>query len=226
MAPPAYVQTRSTSVDLPANPYSAPLPTGLTTGNFLVMVVSLFKTAGTGIVTPTGFTALTSTSYSTGNGLIQVFWRRIDGTEGTTVSTSYNGTIYALFEFYEYSGVVASPTDPLDGTPVASAEQGAGTTCPAPSYTTALNDSTIIDVVNSVGNTTYTAARGTKRSDTYQASAGIGAALADTPMAAAGTDAGGNWTFSGSQTKSRALVFAITAGGAPTVTFVPQIIIL
>ncbi len=235
MASPAFVQTSTaTASNQSSSPYAPAYPAGMTTGNFLVMVANIVFTAGTGVVTPSGFTEIGPANGSLYDTIkrVQVFWRRIDGSEGSAASLAFSGTIYPQISFFEFSGVVASPTSPIDGTPafgtIKATPNGPNS---ALAYTTATAATTLFDFIVATGSLvlgSVAPGRGTSRAAVFFASGGQSTAVASKALASSGTEAAADWTFGGGFAgPSQTFTFAIASlAPTPPVTFVPQIVIM
>lgn len=90
MAAPSVAAVSTTDITSATTPWSVNLPSGIQSGDLLVL---LMRTASTvTITTPSGWTLLASSTADSSNDVTAVYWRRATGTEGSTVSVSLSGS--------------------------------------------------------------------------------------------------------------------------------------
>jgi len=102
------VEGTATFNDL-SNPVSITLPSGITSGELLLMLISLDSSSSNSITTPSGWTQLYHVIGSTNLRRAAAYYREADGTEGSTVSVSADNNARWAANTYRISGAGVTP---------------------------------------------------------------------------------------------------------------------
>ena len=104
------VQTRNTGADAVQNTsYSAPLPSGLTSGDLLIVIGALNSAFATQFNTPSGWTSLFQTAGPGNTRSLACFYKTSNGSEGANLAMTLTALAAKASVSYRISGAAAAP---------------------------------------------------------------------------------------------------------------------
>lgn len=200
---------------------SATLPSGITTGELLWIIVN--TTLGTTVTTPAGWTLAGSVADGFGGGREAAFYRIADGTEGATVSISLGSSVAATSMSFRITG--QHPTVPIDATATTnSGTSGSTTAITSPSITTVSANCMILRGGGTRGSTGIT----NPGSNTDVGTTTIGTAPLESTQrvcyamqAAAGASGTAAFVSAGGDREWQAITIAIAPAPGPTINTQP-----
>jgi hypothetical protein len=188
----------------PTSPLSVPLPSGISSGDLLIVFVS--NGSSRTATTPTGWTLVAGTSNS--GGFYRVYQRIADGTEGSTLSVTLSNTANFNSVAFRISGHNA--TTPVN----VSATDNTSNNVVSPSVTTTVENCLVLRMQGIARDRTFTV----PTSHTLQGTATTGGlcdiSVASIAQSTSGSTGAATWTVSGGSADFTSHIVAAIAGAS------------
>jgi hypothetical protein len=194
---------------------TAHMPTGITAGDLLLMVIATHDGSAPTVNAITGWTHLITKQGWVGTaGALDIFYKVAAGGEGDTTVTATTACIWQI-DVSRFTG--ADTTTPINAS--AAASPAAGGTPASPTVTTTTANCLVVSVVAAVATAATTAPTGMTKQwqDTWVAQ-GTAVSLATVAQAAAGASGAKTWTLNATPTftSAAATVAVAPSAAAPT----------
>jgi hypothetical protein len=149
--------TAATSNVRGASSIDASLPSGITSGELLILIVSTANAST--VSTPTGWTSVASVFDGFGGTTLHLFRKAATGSEGSTIAVSISSTQNIATSAFRLSGHYAA--SPVQASGTNSDTSGADTAMTCPSVTTTLDGCFLLRVACDTGSSSHTHPAGT-----------------------------------------------------------------